>query len=233
VNGRARLSRAAAVLVAGVALAVSACSSDERAVTIVDVGSETSVVGRTLPPSGVDPSAVDSSAVGSAAIGSPAGGTLGPSGLDPSAVVGDSTTAPLPGPYRTVSVTLTRADGTTFDWCLLVADTEALRERGLMGVTDLAGFDGMLFRFGEDQLATFWMKDTLIPLSVVFFSGAGDFVSSTSMTPCPPDASATCERYSASGSYADAIETAQGAVAKAAIGPGTKLAVHDKACGKR
>ena len=232
-NGRVRRSRVAVVLVAGLALGLSACSSDERAVTIVDAGSASSVPGRTLPPSGLDPSAVDPSAVDPSAVGSSAGGTVGPSGLDPSAVVGASTTAPLPGPYRTVSVTLTRADGSTFDWCLLVADTQDLRERGLMGVTDLAGFDGMLFRFGEDQLATFWMKDTLIPLSVVFFSGAGDFVSSTSMTPCPPDASATCELYSASGSYADAIETAQGEVAKAAIGPGTKLAVHDKSCAKR
>jgi hypothetical protein len=49
-----------------------------------------------------------------------------------------------------------------------VARTEAERERGLMYVNYLPMDDGMLFIFEEDQLLTFWMKNTLIPLDMIF-----------------------------------------------------------------
>ena len=47
----------------------------------------------------------------------------------------------------------------------LLAATEAQREQGLMHVTSLGGADGMLFRFGREQRTSFWMKDTVLPLS--------------------------------------------------------------------
>ena len=56
-----------------------------------------------------------------------------------------------------------------------------------MGVTSLGGADGMLFRFGADHSGSFWMKDTILPLSIAFFAGDGAFVSATDMEPCPPD----------------------------------------------
>lgn len=54
-----------------------------------------------------------------------------------------------------------------------VAATEAQRERGLMGVRKLAPHTGMLFVFDSDSPIEFWMKDTLIPLDMVFIGKGG------------------------------------------------------------
>ena len=54
-----------------------------------------------------------------------------------------------------------------------VAQTEPQRERGLMGVRKLAPHTGMLFVFESDAPIEFWMKDTLIPLDMVFIGGKG------------------------------------------------------------
>jgi uncharacterized protein len=54
-----------------------------------------------------------------------------------------------------------------------VARTEEQRERGLMSVRHLAPHTGMLFVFDADAPVAFWMKDTLIPLDMVFLAPDG------------------------------------------------------------
>ena len=49
-----------------------------------------------------------------------------------------------------------------------VARSEAERERGLMFVEHLPPDEGMLFLMDTDRVQTFWMKDTLIPLDMIF-----------------------------------------------------------------
>ncbi len=49
-----------------------------------------------------------------------------------------------------------------------LARTPAERERGLMYVNYLPADDGMLFIFDEDAVLSFWMKNTLIPLDMIF-----------------------------------------------------------------
>ena len=66
---------------------------------------------------------------------------------------------------------------------LAIADSPGLRAQGLTGVTDLGDLDGMLFFWRHDG-DSFWMKDTLIPLDVVWFNEDGTYKDRASMVPC-------------------------------------------------
>lgn len=50
------------------------------------------------------------------------------------------------------------------------ARTEEERIKGLQGVTELKDDEGMLFFFEEPQTVGFWMKDTEIPLDIIFIN---------------------------------------------------------------
>ena len=54
-----------------------------------------------------------------------------------------------------------------------VAASEAEQSRGLMYRTELAPDAGMLFPFPAAKIASFWMKNTLIPLDILFVRGDG------------------------------------------------------------
>jgi uncharacterized protein len=84
-----------------------------------------------------------------------------------------------------------------------IADDDAERDRGLMGVTSLPQNDGMAFRWDEPTDATFWMKDTLIPLSIAFVGQDGRVLAIREMTPCTAD---PCTTYGVDGPYTMAIE---------------------------
>jgi uncharacterized protein len=57
-----------------------------------------------------------------------------------------------------------------------VAGTPEQQERGLMFRTSLAGDRGMIFPYDPPQEASFWMKNTLIPLDMVFIGADGRVV---------------------------------------------------------
>ena len=63
--------------------------------------------------------------------------------------------------------------------------------------------DGMLFVFGQDTKGSFWMKNTLVPLTIVFFDRNGKRVRRLSMTPCRQE---QCPLYSPRRIYRFALE---------------------------
>lgn len=64
-----------------------------------------------------------------------------------------------------------------------VADTDAERQRGLMERTALGENRGMLFVFEDERTLSFWMKNTLIPLSVAYIDSEGRIIDIQDMQP--------------------------------------------------
>lgn len=98
-----------------------------------------------------------------------------------------------------------------------VASTQAQRSTGLMFRESLAPNHGMMFVFPQKAGHCFWMRNTLVPLSIAFLDDDGSIVNIADMTPrseeshCPERA----VRY--------ALEMEQGWFGRRGIGPGTRL----------
>jgi uncharacterized protein len=72
---------------------------------------------------------------------------------------------------RSSLVIVTAAREIKFD--IDMATTEPQREHGLMFRKELGAYEGMLFDFFREQPVAFWMKNTLIPLDMVFIAADG------------------------------------------------------------
>jgi uncharacterized membrane protein (UPF0127 family) len=65
------------------------------------------------------------------------------------------------------------AHGQTFPFHVRLATTDARREQGLMFVKTLGSDEGMLFLWPGAHIQSFWMKNTLIPLDLLFIAADG------------------------------------------------------------
>ena len=102
-----------------------------------------------------------------------------------------------------------------------IAISPSQREQGLMYRRELKDGEGMLFVFQNDQVLSFWMKNTLVPLSVAYILYDGRILEIYDMQPgnLDPVRSSRSVRY--------ALEVPQGWFARAGLGAGDKVEIQD------
>jgi uncharacterized membrane protein (UPF0127 family) len=82
---------------------------------------------------------------------------------------GSSKPPPAPTPKPTASVVLEGASGPQKVWVEIVRKRDEIR-RGLMFREHMPQDQGMLFLMGEEKVHTFYMRNTLIPLDIIFIT---------------------------------------------------------------
>jgi len=139
------------------------------------------------------------------------------------AVACGSEAARDPNPPAGLSI---RTSGGTVTLEVQVADSPTERQTGLMGRESLEPYDGMAFVWDEPVEGTFWMKDTLIPLSIAFWDDRGRIISILDMDPCTAD---PCPAYGPDEPFVGAVEVGRGTFAMrgVAVGDTVELAVAD------
>ncbi|HET7309263.1 MAG TPA: DUF192 domain-containing protein [Actinomycetota bacterium] len=122
-----------------------------------------------------------------------------------------------PNPSAALSI---RTDDGTVSLDVQVADTPEERQTGLMGRESLSPYDGMAFVWEEPVVGTFWMKDTVIPLSIAFWDEEGRIVSILDMDPCTED---PCPTYGPDEPFVGAVEVDRGTFERHGVTPGDRV----------
>ncbi|MDP8254706.1 MAG: DUF192 domain-containing protein [Candidatus Alcyoniella australis] len=94
------------------------------------------------------------------------------------------------------------------------------RQRGLMEREELCEKCGMLFVFEYTRPLSFWMKNTLLPLSIAYIDKQGIIIDIQQMQPL------TLDSHISSGPALMALEVNQGAFKTAGIKVGDKISIR-------
>ena len=104
-----------------------------------------------------------------------------------------------------------------------LATDDASRERGLMMRTELAADHSMLFVFPDTQPRWFWMKNTLIPLDILYFDADRKLVSmQLDVPPCKAD---PCPSYPSDAPARYVLELPAGTARRIGVESGDELKV--------
>ena len=137
---------------------------------------------------------------------------------------GDGEAGPGPSPsptFRRGSAIIETDDGAVLV-NVEVADRPKLQSLGLMHRESLPEDWGMVFLFFDETSTGFWMKNTLIPLSIAFFARDGEILEILDMEPCETEA---CPTYAPGVSYRGTLEVNQGAFESWGVEVGDKIRI--------
>lgn len=96
-----------------------------------------------------------------------------------------------------------------------------------MFVSDLGEAEAMAFVYPDPHSGTFWMKNTVMPLSIAFYSPAGEFMEAFDMAPCTAD---PCPNYRTPNEFLVAVEVPQGGLEALGLTAGSTLELLDLPC---
>ncbi len=109
-----------------------------------------------------------------------------------------------------------------------IADNEEEQARGLMFRESMAADRGMLFIFEDDQPRAFWMKNTYIPLDILYFDGERRFVSGQYRVPTCRYGGDRCPNYPSEGDARYVLELNAGIGAALDLRTGDSITLPDR-----
>jgi len=106
-----------------------------------------------------------------------------------------------------------------------IADDDPTRARGLMFVDEMPDDQGMLFIFPDQRMRSFWMKNTRIPLDILYIDRDFEIVSISADTPPCRARNRRCPSYPSTGPAQYVLEINGGLAAEYGIEPGDRIEV--------
>jgi uncharacterized membrane protein (UPF0127 family) len=122
--------------------------------------------------------------------------------------------SPAQSPFRGLTSTTVHVGGRALH--VVIAKTDAQRQRGLRQRLDLGRYDGMLFVFPTTTDVGFTMSTVPVSLDIGFYGADGRTVDTLRMVPCS-GTDATCPAYRARKSFRYTLETLAGALPAGAL----------------
>ena len=123
----------------------------------------------------------------------------------------------------TITAIFTDGNDSLAELQLETADTPEERERGLMERRNLAEDSGMLFIWEDSKERNFWMKNTYIPLDMIFLTAEKSIRTIKQAEPQPNVSDEDLRIYSSEGPAKYVIETNQGFTEENNIEESTKV----------
>jgi len=131
--------------------------------------------------------------------------------------------SPTPSPTSVAGPRVEMPSGAVYR--LDVARTAEEQQQGLMYRESLPDRLGMIFVFSEASVHHFWMKNTMIPLDIIWMAADGKVIFVSANT--PPCKSDPCPNYGPEEPAPLVLEIAGGMAAREGIGPGKRLHLRD------
>ncbi|WP_276302329.1 DUF192 domain-containing protein [Halorussus lipolyticus] len=130
---------------------------------------------------------------------------------------------------RVVNATFVVEDEENATVSLMVADEPDERRSGLMHRESLANDTGMVFVYPNARQVSFWMKNTLIPLDMIFVAENGTVLNVQHASVQPNASTGELANYPSDGPAKYVVELPRGFANRTGVGPGSKLVFDDDA----